>query len=58
MPWPADKFDVRLEIIRRGHNKSYEVLSQRLVRDWEQLTAVATILVTIAASAALLLGWA
>ena len=71
--WAADKTHISLEIIRRGaHTKGFEVLPQRwvvertfawifknrrLVRDYEQLTAVAETLITIAASATLLRRW-
>ena len=72
--WAADKTHVTLEIIRRGARaKGFEVLprrwvvertfawifkNRRLVRDYEQLTAVAETLVTIAASTTLLRRWA
>ena len=71
--WAADKTHITLEIIRRGtHAKGFEVLprrwvvertfawifkNRRLVRDYEQLTAVAETLITIAASATLLRRW-
>lgn len=71
--WAADKTHITLEIIRRGvHAKAFEVLprrwvvertfawifkNRRLVRDYEQLTAVAETLITIAASATLLRRW-
>lgn len=71
--WAADKTHITLEIIRRGaHTKGFEVLprrwvvertfawifkNRRLVRDYEQLTAVAETLITIAASATLLRRW-
>ncbi len=70
----ADKTHITLEIIRRGaHTKGFEVLprrwvvertfawilkNRRLVRDYEQLTAVAETLIIIAASATLLRRWA
>ena len=63
---------ITLEIVHRGHAKGFEVLPRRwvertsasilkhrrLVRDYKQLTAVAEILITIAASATLLRRWA
>ena len=71
--WAADKTHITLEIIRRGaHATGFEVLprrwvvertfawifkNRRLVRDYEQLTAVAETLITIAASATLLRRW-
>ena len=71
--WAADMTHIRLEIIRRGaHTKGFEVLprrwvvertfawvfkNRRVVRDYEQLTAVAETLITIAASATLLRRW-
>lgn len=71
--WAANKTHITLEIIRRGaHAKGFEVLprrwvvertfawifkNRRLVRDYEQFTAVAEILITIAASANLLRRW-
>jgi transposase len=71
--WAASKTHIILEIIRRGaHAKGFEVLprrwvvertfawifkNRRLVRDYEQLTAVAETLITIAASATLLRRW-
>ena len=71
--WAANKTHITLEIIRRGvHAKGFEVLprrwvvertfawifkNRRLVRDYEQLTAVAETLITIAASATLLRRW-
>ena len=73
MHWAAEKTHITLEIIRRGvHAKGVEVLprrwvverafawifkNRRLVRDYEQLTAVAETLITIAASATLLRRW-
>jgi transposase len=71
--WSADRTHTTLEIIRRGHTKGFEVLLQRwvvertfawifknrrLVRDYEQLIAVAETLITIAASATMLRRWA
>jgi transposase len=71
--WAADKTHITLEIIRRGtQTKGFEVLprrwvvertfawifkNRRLVRDYEQLTAVAETLIIIAASATLLRRW-
>jgi transposase len=71
--WAASTTHITLEIIRRGaHAKGFEVLprrwvvertfawifkNRRLVRDYEQLTAVAETLITIAASATLLHRW-
>ncbi|MGF7149902.1 transposase [Sphingomonas zeicaulis] len=71
--WAADKTYITLEIIRRGpHAQGFEVLprrwvvertfawifkSRRLLRDYEQLTAVAETLITIAATATLLRRW-
>ena len=71
--WAADKTHITLEIIRRGAKaKGFEVLprrwvvertfawifkNRRLVRDYEQITAVAETLITIAASATLLRRW-
>ena len=71
--WAAEKTHITLEIIRRGvHAKGFEVLprrwvvertfawifkNRRLVRDYEQLTAVAETLIIIAASATLLRRW-
>lgn len=73
VPWAADKTHVTIEIIRRGARaKGFEVLprrwvvertfawifkNRRLVRDYEQLTAVAETLITIAAAATLLRRW-
>lgn len=71
--WATDKTHVTLEIIRRGARaKGFEVLprrwvversfawifkNRRLVRDYEQITAVAETLITIAAAATLLRRW-
>ncbi len=71
--WAADKAHITLEIIRRGTSaKGFEVLprrwvvertfawifkNRRLVRDYEQITAVAETLITVAASATLLRRW-
>lgn len=73
MGWAADKTHITLEIIRRGAKaKDFEVLPRRwvvertfawifknrhLVRDYEQITAIAETLITIAASATLLRRW-
>lgn len=73
MGWAADRAHITLDIIRRGARaKGFKVLSRRwvvertfarifknrrLVRDYEQITAVAETLITIAASASLLRRW-
>lgn len=71
--WAADKTHITLEIVRRGAKTGgFQVLSRRwvvertfawifknrrLVRDYEQIPAVAETLITIAASATLLRRW-
>ena len=71
--WAKDKADIVLEVVKRSAEQmgfavirrrwvvertfAWIVKNRRFVRDYEQLTAVAETLITIAASATLIRRW-